>query len=327
MEWEQQHVTDSVGCWMNLRSAGTSWHLSWLPPTRMTMQRSRMTTRRWTSWRSTGKRLQKLQRRMKTATSEPKLLSCWHIQILECADSLEWVRWPHQEKVNEMYRTKIAEFLDLLTKCLEMFSETDERMDEYEKFYEQFVTCWKIWNSWGLHQQNEGCWTVEVHHLKVWWWTGLLEGVHRPREGRAERHVSRHWWLHRSRVLFPVLWKFTQGNEGDVRRLGWEQGSKSLVVSSTDSEGHSWGEPAHYTRMDFRSRWWAQRSYCQYTVSGTVRWSCEELFPRSQCGSFVRQVSSSVPASAVCAAAAPVVELSRAWWATTHQLLASTRLL
>ena len=46
-----------------------------------------------------------------------------------------------------MYRTKIAEFLDLLTQCLEMFSETDERKDEYEKFYEQFVTCWKIWNS------------------------------------------------------------------------------------------------------------------------------------------------------------------------------------
>ena len=155
--------------------------------------------------------------------------------------SLAWMStlavW--RKRWTTLIEPRLMNFWDLLTKCLEMFSETDERMDEYEKFYEQFVTCWKFWNSWGLHQQNEGCWTVEVHHFKVWWWTGLLEGVHRPREGMAERRVSQHWWLHRSRVLFPVLWKFTQGNEGDVRRLGWEHGSKSLIVSSTDSEGHS----------------------------------------------------------------------------------------
>ena len=49
-----------------------------------------------------------------------------------------------KEKVNDIYRTKIAEFLDLLTKCLDMCAETVGRKDEYEKFYEQFVSCWKI---------------------------------------------------------------------------------------------------------------------------------------------------------------------------------------
>ena len=46
-----------------------------------------------------------------------------------------------KENVNDIYRTKIAEFLDLLTKCLDMCAETVGRKDEYEKFYEQFVTC------------------------------------------------------------------------------------------------------------------------------------------------------------------------------------------
>ena len=83
------------------------------------------------------------------------------------------------------------------------------------------------------------------------------------------------------------------------------------VPSSTDSEGHSWGEPAHYTSMNFRSRWWAQRSHSQDTVSATIRWSCQNYFPGANLDQSCRQVSSSVPAAAVCAAAAPVVELSR----------------
>ena len=56
-----------------------------------------------------------------------------------------------KEKLNDIYRTKIAEFLDLLTKCLEMFAETIERKDEYE-----IVTCLKTWNSYGCINRAKG---------------------------------------------------------------------------------------------------------------------------------------------------------------------------
>ena len=49
-------------------------------------------------------------------------------------------------ELNDIFRAKIAEILDLVTKCLEMFAETVERKDEYEKFNEQFATCLKTWN-------------------------------------------------------------------------------------------------------------------------------------------------------------------------------------
>ena len=50
-------------------------------------------------------------------------------------------------ELNDIFRTKIAEFLDLVAKCLIMFAETVGRKDEYEKFNEQFAACLKTWNS------------------------------------------------------------------------------------------------------------------------------------------------------------------------------------
>ena len=38
-------------------------------------------------------------------------------------------------------RTQIAELLDLVKKCLEMFAEIAEKKDDYEKFHEQFGKC------------------------------------------------------------------------------------------------------------------------------------------------------------------------------------------
>ena len=48
-----------------------------------------------------------------------------------------------KEKLNDIYRIEIAEFLDLVTKCLGIFAQTVERTDEYEKFNEQIATCLK----------------------------------------------------------------------------------------------------------------------------------------------------------------------------------------
>ena len=53
-----------------------------------------------------------------------------------------------KEKLNGIYRTKIAEFFDFVTMCLEMFAEIVQRKDEHEKFYEQFATCLKL----GIHE-------------------------------------------------------------------------------------------------------------------------------------------------------------------------------
>ena len=43
-------------------------------------------------------------------------------------------------------RTQIAELLDLVKKCLEMFAEIAEKKDDYEKFHEQFGKCFITWN-------------------------------------------------------------------------------------------------------------------------------------------------------------------------------------
>ena len=59
-----------------------------------------------------------------------------------------------KEKLNDIYRTKIADFFDLVTKCLEMFAEIVERKDEYEKFYEQFAT-WEIFVSRMMEENVE----------------------------------------------------------------------------------------------------------------------------------------------------------------------------
>ena len=72
-----------------------------------------------------------------------------------------------KEKLNDIYRTKIAEFFDLVTKCLELFAAIVEIEDEYEKFYEQFATCLKL----GIHEDSINrakCLIVEAQHLKVW---------------------------------------------------------------------------------------------------------------------------------------------------------------
>ena len=43
-------------------------------------------------------------------------------------------------------RTQIAELLDLVKKCLEMFAEIAEKKDDYEKFHEQFWQVLQTWN-------------------------------------------------------------------------------------------------------------------------------------------------------------------------------------
>ena len=45
-------------------------------------------------------------------------------------------------------RTQIAELLDLVMKCLEMFAEVGEKKDDYEKFHEQSGKCLKL----GIHE-------------------------------------------------------------------------------------------------------------------------------------------------------------------------------
>ena len=44
-------------------------------------------------------------------------------------------------KLNDLDRTKIAELLDLVKKCLEMFAGLVGKKDDPEKFYEQFGKC------------------------------------------------------------------------------------------------------------------------------------------------------------------------------------------
>ena len=51
----------------------------------------------------------------------------------------------HEDSTN---RTQIAELLDLVKKCLEMFAEVAEKKDDYEKFHEQFGKCLQL----GIHE-------------------------------------------------------------------------------------------------------------------------------------------------------------------------------